>query len=91
MKKEVDLIQTGHMDAQLKELWADVTQYDTTFTLNKFITMSGKDFDVKNNLSNPLLGRRSRMKKKQSKRGKQQKQLIKVGAASSFVSLHYFN
>lgn len=26
LKKEVDLIQTGHMDAQLKELWADVTQ-----------------------------------------------------------------
>lgn len=35
LKKEVDLIQTGHMDAQLKELWADVTQYDTTFTLTQ--------------------------------------------------------
>ncbi|XP_034037296.1 bromodomain-containing protein 8 isoform X2 [Thalassophryne amazonica] len=26
LKKEVDLIQTGHMDSQLKELWADITQ-----------------------------------------------------------------
>ncbi|XP_075899643.1 bromodomain-containing protein 8 isoform X2 [Nelusetta ayraudi] len=26
LKKEVDLIQTGHMDAQLKDLWTDVTQ-----------------------------------------------------------------
>ncbi|XP_028272333.1 bromodomain-containing protein 8 isoform X2 [Parambassis ranga] len=25
LKKEVDLIQTGHMDSQLKELWADIT------------------------------------------------------------------
>lgn len=31
LKKEVDLIQTGHMDAQLKDLWADVTQYDTFY------------------------------------------------------------
>lgn len=31
LKKEVDLIQTGHMDAQLKDLWADVTQYDTCY------------------------------------------------------------
>lgn len=35
MKKEVDLIQTGHMDAQLKELWADVTQYDTPFAFTQ--------------------------------------------------------
>lgn len=35
LKKEVDLIQTGHMDAQLKELWADFTQYDTTFTMTQ--------------------------------------------------------
>ncbi|KAM4732365.1 bromodomain-containing protein 8 isoform 2-T2 [Anableps anableps] len=26
LKKEVDLIQTGHMDSQLKDLWADITQ-----------------------------------------------------------------
>ncbi|XP_067375037.1 bromodomain-containing protein 8 isoform X5 [Channa argus] len=25
LKKEVDLIQTGHMDSQLKELWAEIT------------------------------------------------------------------
>ncbi|AWP12453.1 putative bromodomain-containing protein 8-like [Scophthalmus maximus] len=25
LKKEVDMIQTGHMDSQLKELWADIT------------------------------------------------------------------
>ncbi|XP_062249587.1 bromodomain-containing protein 8 isoform X1 [Platichthys flesus] len=25
LKKEVDMIQTGHMDTQLKELWADIT------------------------------------------------------------------
>lgn len=40
LKKEVDLIQTGHMDAQLKDLWADVTQYDTPFTLTLTKLMS---------------------------------------------------
>lgn len=44
LKKEVDLIQTGHMDAQLKDLWADVTQYDTfyiyTNQVDVFITNS---------------------------------------------------
>lgn len=26
LKKEVDLIQTGHLDSRLEELWTDVSQ-----------------------------------------------------------------
>lgn len=35
LKKEVDLIQTGHMDSQLKDLWTEITQYEPSLPLYK--------------------------------------------------------